>query len=81
MVTIEAIYVDGSVDLIEGYEGHFKKLSDILADKNYLEQLSDDTLYQIYRASIRHDHVRPFLNFSEYNRDSYHRLKYRSINA
>jgi hypothetical protein len=81
LVPIKDINNDGLIDLVEGYSGHYKKLSDTLDTLSYLAELSDEDLYQNFADCIRHDHSRPFVNFSQENRDTYHRLKYRAINA
>ena len=51
----------------------------MLQDVSYLTRLTEDTIYESYRDAIACDHTRPFIDFTQEQRDAYLRLKMRGV--
>ena len=51
----------------------------MLQDVSYLTRLTEDTIYESYREAIACDHTRPFIDFTQEQRDAYLRLKMRGV--
>ena len=49
------------------------------ADAKYLESITEDLIYEIYREAIVCDHARTFADFKQEHRDAYLRLKMRGM--
>ena len=62
-----------AADLI--YDHH----ASLLTDLNYLESITEDLLYDLYRDAITSDHSRLFSGFTQEHRDAYLRLKLRGV--
>ena len=52
----------------------------MLSDLQYLAQLSTDDLLDNYCPAILNDNISPFTNFTQDQRDTYMKLKFRAIN-
>ena len=69
-------------DLLKLFE-HEEKLMSFakkLKSLEYLVTFSEDDIYNMYYPSILSDNSFPFLNFTQNNRDTYIRLKFRALN-
>ena len=52
----------------------------MLSDLQYLGHISTDDLFDNYYPAILNDNVSPFTNFTQDQRDTYMKLKFRAIN-
>ena len=50
-----------------------------LDDTKYLSNLNEDSIYELYKPIIRLPHSEEFIDFNQYHRDAYLRLKLREI--
>ena len=51
-----------------------------MASLGEIEEINEDSIYEIYKEAIKEEHNKPFKDFTSENRDAYMRLKFRAIN-
>jgi hypothetical protein len=79
MNRIETISKDGLIDLIDAINIQYENFEKVLVKSEYLADISEDIIYQAYRASIQSNHSKGFEDFSQHHRDAYLRLKLRDL--
>jgi hypothetical protein len=79
MIKVESISKDGLIDLIDGINSAYEEFEKVIESLKYLEDITEDKIYQEYRSAIQVNHNRGFDDFSLYHRDAYIRLKLRDL--
>jgi hypothetical protein len=76
---VEDIKYKGLIEILDDANTHFDEYEQVLIRTSYLQNLTEDIIYQTLGHAIRQDNSQAFDNFSQEHRDAYIRLKLRGI--
>ena len=79
MTQVESISQNGSIDLIDGINSQSDEFEKVIVNSEYLAEITEDTMYQIYRTAVQVNHSKGFEDFQQHHRDAYLRLKLRDL--
>jgi Fe-S cluster biosynthesis and repair protein YggX len=77
----EDILQQGLIKEILKADSFYDHHSTLLSDCQYLSRLTDDILFDTYHEVINLPHSSPFTDFTQEHRDTYLRLKFRSLHS
>jgi hypothetical protein len=63
MTQVESISKDGLIDLIDRINSQYDGFEKILVKSEYLEDISEDLIYQAYKSAIQVNHSTGFEDF------------------
>ena len=79
MSNVEQLVDEGRVIELHEVNLKYEQYKDIVEKSQYLEDISEDKIYDVYREAIRQDHNMPFKEFTQDERDAYLRLKLKGL--